>query len=420
MGAYVFDNSWEPELQRLAGLQASLDTGTTRHLEGLGVRRGWACLEVGGGAGSIARWLSAKVGESGSVVATDIDTRFLDALDEPNLEVRRHDVVVDDLPEDAFDLVHARLLLAYLPDREVALKKMVNALKPGGCILVEDLDWRGMLAKPPVVHVYPHAAARSSVRVWRAALDVMSRSGYDLSFGWRLPALLAGQGLVEVDAEVRAPIVWGGTPGTAAVRWTIERLREPLIESGSLTEPDIDRELARLDDPGAGAAPWLMVAAWGRRPGYLTALHKEGALPPRHQTMAERLRSVPLLASCTPEEIERLATLPQVAEVPAGWILTHEGKDEDLFYIVVSGTATVTREGRRLATLGPGAFFGEMALLSKGPRTATVTSDTAMRLIVFDEESFGAMLEGSPDVARKILEGVAERLQRDVEDQRGR
>jgi 16S rRNA A1518/A1519 N6-dimethyltransferase RsmA/KsgA/DIM1 with predicted DNA glycosylase/AP lyase activity len=81
------------------GLEARWDPGTIRHLETLGVGEGWHCLEIGGGGGSIAEWLCRRVGPKGHVVATDLDTRFLEALDYDNLEVVRHNIVTDAVPE---------------------------------------------------------------------------------------------------------------------------------------------------------------------------------------------------------------------------------------------------------------------------------------------------------------------------------
>jgi 2-polyprenyl-3-methyl-5-hydroxy-6-metoxy-1,4-benzoquinol methylase len=91
LSAYVFDNSdEEPTRQRFIGLPHVFDPGTTRHLLARGVGPGWHCLEVGAGGGSIALWLAEQVGATGSVVATDIDTRFLDSIQVANLVVRRH------------------------------------------------------------------------------------------------------------------------------------------------------------------------------------------------------------------------------------------------------------------------------------------------------------------------------------------
>src|SRR5207253_1047892 len=101
---------------------------------------GWRCLEVGAGAGSVARWLAGKVGPSGTVVASDLNPRFLDDVP-ANVEVRQHDVAKDDLEVGAYDLVHSRLLLMHLPEPAGALEKMVRAVKPGGWLVTEEADW---------------------------------------------------------------------------------------------------------------------------------------------------------------------------------------------------------------------------------------------------------------------------------------
>src|SRR5947209_2401718 len=103
MATYAFDNAWQQARDRLQAAEELLDTGTIRHLEALGVAHGWRCLEAGAGGGSIARWLCKRVGTQGNVDATDLDTRFLEQLSEPNLHVMRHDITRDPLPEDAYD-----------------------------------------------------------------------------------------------------------------------------------------------------------------------------------------------------------------------------------------------------------------------------------------------------------------------------
>src|SRR5258708_22948748 len=106
MATYAYDNAWHTERRRLALLEAELDPGTIQQLAARGVGPGWHCLEIGAGGGSIASWLTQRVGPTGHVLATDINTRFLDALDLPNLEVRLHNIVTDELPVNSFDLVH--------------------------------------------------------------------------------------------------------------------------------------------------------------------------------------------------------------------------------------------------------------------------------------------------------------------------
>src|SRR2546429_2842545 len=99
---YVFDNAWQQEQQRLAALANTWDANTQRNFEALGPLQGLRVLDVGAGGGSVARWLVDAVGPTGRVVATDIDTRFIDTIDAPNFTARRHDVVNEPLEEDAF------------------------------------------------------------------------------------------------------------------------------------------------------------------------------------------------------------------------------------------------------------------------------------------------------------------------------
>src|SRR5262245_7484517 len=98
---YLFTHEDKAERERLAAIEAGLDPFTRECLEQIGVGAGWRCLEVGAGGGSIAEWLGRRVGPQGRVVATDLQTKFLEALDAPNLEVRQHDVTKDRLETGA-------------------------------------------------------------------------------------------------------------------------------------------------------------------------------------------------------------------------------------------------------------------------------------------------------------------------------
>jgi len=108
MNTYVFDQGWQKERDRLAGIEFLFDSYSTQRLAGLGVREGWHCLEVGCGAGGVALWLAGQVGSTGRVLAADLDPRFLDGHGRANLEVRKHDIAAGPLEEAAFDLAHAR------------------------------------------------------------------------------------------------------------------------------------------------------------------------------------------------------------------------------------------------------------------------------------------------------------------------
>src|ERR1043165_1338313 len=136
--AYAFDNSGTFAVDQHHALAETLDPFTSTRLAETGVTRGWHCLEVGAGGGSIARWLAGRVAPDGSVLATDIDPRHIPAA--PGLEVRTHDITRDPLPPAAFDLIVARLVLRHVPDRAAVLHRLLAALRPGGWLQVEEFD----------------------------------------------------------------------------------------------------------------------------------------------------------------------------------------------------------------------------------------------------------------------------------------
>ena len=129
---YVFDNAVTAETGlRFSGLEATFDPSTIRYLTGVGVTDGWVCWEIGAGGGSIARWLAERVGPTGSVLATDIDPRFIPASQLGQLEVVRHDVTTDAIPAARYDLIHARLVLSHLPQRLDVLVRFVTSAAAG-------------------------------------------------------------------------------------------------------------------------------------------------------------------------------------------------------------------------------------------------------------------------------------------------
>ena len=129
----------------------------------------------------MAAWMAEQVGPTGHVVASDIDTGYLQKLDLPNLEVREHDILEDPLDElgpGSFDLVGSRLALFHLVGRqEQAVRQMVNCLRPGGWLIDEDVDWGTCAPVDP-----GHPRYEGYRRVWRDG-DSWTDRGYDKSFG---------------------------------------------------------------------------------------------------------------------------------------------------------------------------------------------------------------------------------------------
>jgi CRP-like cAMP-binding protein len=130
----------------------------------------------------------------------------------------------------------------------------------------------------------------------------------------------------------------------------------------------------------------------------------------------EHLSRVPLFSGCTNKDLQRIAKATDELIVPAGTVLTDQGQAGKEAFVLVSGTATVTRNKRKVATLGPGAMIGELALLDRGPRTATVRTDTEATLLVLEQRNFAGVIDSVPAIAHKLLAALAGRI-RDLDRQ---
>jgi SAM-dependent methyltransferase len=259
---YVYaDGDRRAELERLRRLEAMSDPATLATFERIGVDPGWRCLEVGAGAGSIARALATRVGPNGHVVATDIDLEFLAAHAGPQLEVRRADLLADALEPGAYDLVHTRHLVAHLASRaEEAIDRLAAAVAPGGWLVVEDVD----IATPMLVAA-SEADQLAFDAVFEAFESVLRARGGDAHIGRRLPALLERSGLVDIEVDAVMAYSRGGDAATALMRGSLAAVRPALIDAGVAPEV-LDRVadlLARADHRAFGPAN---ITVAGRRP----------------------------------------------------------------------------------------------------------------------------------------------------------
>jgi CRP/FNR family transcriptional regulator, cyclic AMP receptor protein len=128
----------------------------------------------------------------------------------------------------------------------------------------------------------------------------------------------------------------------------------------------------------------------------------------------ELLGNVRLFSTCNKRELARIASLVEEVEAPKGKVLVRQGDTGQECFVIAEGRAKATMRGKGTAVLGPGSFFGEMSLLDQGPRSATISAETDMRLLVLGSREFSALVNEVPVVAVRIMQGLAERL-RDAE-----
>jgi SAM-dependent methyltransferase len=258
---YLLDNARREAGARFGALAELFDPVTFRHIDALGIEPGWRCWEVGAGGPSVPLWLSDRVGAAGEVVATDVDPRWIEIGDGGGVTVRRHDVAGDYPPGSGFDLVHARLVLVHVPDRDEALRRMAAALRPGGVLLLEDFD----SDLQPLA--CPHATGPQQAlanRIRSGFLALLSLRGVDAGYGRTLPARLRAAGLRDVAADAYFPVALAAAAALDAAN--VRQVRSDLVAHRHAGEDEIDAHLAALADGGLDIAVPPLISAWGRRP----------------------------------------------------------------------------------------------------------------------------------------------------------
>ncbi|TDV47900.1 class I SAM-dependent methyltransferase [Actinophytocola oryzae] len=261
MNRYLLDNRRPEAGDRFEALATLFDPWTFRHLDDLGLGDGWRCWEVGAGGVSVPRGLAERVGTSGRVLATDIDVSWTEPAAGGVLEVRRHDVLRDPPPEEKFDLVHARLVLVHLKDRAAALRVMIDALRPGGWLVIEDGD----PALQPLACPDERGPAEELANRLRTRMRaLMADRGADLAYGRTLPRLLRESALADVRAEAYFPIASRACAVLEAA--TVQHVRDQLLAEGLATREEIATHLGNLAGGDLDLMLAPMITAWGRKP----------------------------------------------------------------------------------------------------------------------------------------------------------
>lgn len=256
MNEYTLPHGLVGEQQRLALMSALLDPLEWTFIDRLGVRSGWRCLELGCGNGSISRALAQRIAPTGQVVASDLDLTYIAHLREPGLEVRRIDVLRDEIEKDAYDFVVARALLHHLTPARKAVERMVAALKPGGVLLSIEPDMLPCTVAEPL----------SIEAFWQGWLKWSVASGIDYSIGRRIPAWLDAAGLKNIAGEGHTAHFNGGSDWATYWTETIEELAPALLNKDYITEEMLKEFHTCYRDPHYWTSVITFTATWGRKP----------------------------------------------------------------------------------------------------------------------------------------------------------
>ncbi len=259
---YVFNTATdETERRRLQLLESVYDPYTVNWMNGIDIKPGMSCLEVGPGAGSMVRWLSERVGRCGWVTAVDTSPRFVSPpYPHANVEVVKGDLNRG-VGHALYDLVYARFVVVHQPGHDEAIKTLIDAVKPGGWLLLADADFT--TARPMVES---HSLASPFTRGMDALIRFYAGRGIDPAFGSTMVDRLTKVGLVDVAGESVTSMVRGGAPLSRLMGDSWAHLKPTLVEKAEADPTDIDGFVAACYDPTFLAIHDTFSGAWGRRP----------------------------------------------------------------------------------------------------------------------------------------------------------
>lgn len=242
---YLFNQTPEQrERDRLTLIERYHDPRTCKRLRATGLTRGWDCLEIGPGAGSIMRWLARTVGSHGSVMAVDINPRFVNRTTSTNIHIVQGDIATTAIPSNTVQLAHARCVLIHTPAYRAALTNMVRALRPGGWLVLEEPDFS--VAR---VVAGTKQASQSVELVNQAITSMFDAAGLNPAFGVQLPKLVQELGLNQLTVENDTPIAQGGSPLSTIMKLSAYQLKDRYLATGMITTRDITRYGRFAEDP---------------------------------------------------------------------------------------------------------------------------------------------------------------------------
>ena len=250
------DDQVDIERLRLSMLAEARDPKTCALLTRVGIAEGMHCLEIGAGSGSVSAWMADQVGARGRVMSTDIDLQFHDEMPS-NVIVRQHDIATDSLPREHFDIIHARAVLQHVPTRDEVVGQLVDALKPGGWLVIEDGTFLGFGQQglPEPYKTIHQVMSAGSLDEWR-----------DPDFGLQVLDRMRSVGLVELDV---VGDIWAMRPREPSGEWwflALERALPYMVTAGVVEEADGQAALQQVRAEGFVMMSPASIATLGRKP----------------------------------------------------------------------------------------------------------------------------------------------------------
>lgn len=249
------------EIKRLQQIDEMMGPSTQHRIERLGIAPGWKCLEVGAGVGGAARWMADRVGPTGKVTAIDLAPLFEADPSLPQLKVRRHSILAEGFDDGQYDLVHCRLLLCNVGNVELALRRMTQALRPGGWLIAEepgDNRFPSVGESNSKVEEYNRLAGE----FLRAVRD--HAKAVEINIFRRLPDLFQSAGLVDIGGDLTYPLV--SSHGRGALLGTIQAMRQVLADSRFVRDGGLERLAELSSDPSLLTVGGSTLGLWGKRP----------------------------------------------------------------------------------------------------------------------------------------------------------
>lgn len=241
MSEYIFaERQKDDELLRLRMIEEALDPTTIGHLQRTGIGAGWRRLELGAGVGSVMKWMGDVVGTSGKVVGVDKNANHLRDLCDPAFHIIEGDILEVPL-DDAFDLAHCRYVLIHNRASDEILRKLRDALKPGGWLVAEEPDF----TSAKLLNANGDSARQ---RVNNSICRMFEQMRLDPGYGLALPERLAAQGFQTVEVDSHIHVARGGTVMARMMGASTRALAEKYIATGEADDEDIEEYIRNTEN----------------------------------------------------------------------------------------------------------------------------------------------------------------------------